>query len=118
MTPLFDLRKQLEIYFIVTLVVISLLYGGWRAYPLIIGPRITIISPKDGDTVSAGTFTVSGRVSHVKNIELQGRPIPIDKDGNFSEILVAQPPETIITLYATDFYDKSITKVMRVLPGR
>lgn len=116
MTPLYDLRKQLEIYLFAILIVISMVYGGWRAYPLLAGPHITIVSPQDGETVASSTFLFSGRVSRVKNIEIQGRPIPIDKDGNFSEVLVAQAPYTIITIYATDFYDKSITKVMRVVP--
>lgn len=116
MSPVYDLRKQLELYVFGTLLLVAILYGCWRAYPLIAGPHITINYPKDGELVASSTFQISGRVSRVKNIELQGRPIVIDKEGNFSEILVTQAPYTIITLYATDFYDKSITKVMKVFP--
>jgi hypothetical protein len=116
MSPIIDLRKQLELYFLGTLLIVAISYGIWRAYPLVAGPHITINSPKDGEIVSSSTFQISGRVSRVKNIELQGRPIPIDKDGNFTEILVAQAPYTIITLHAVDFYNKTITKVMKVVP--
>jgi hypothetical protein len=116
MSPIFDLRKQLEMYLFGTLLIIAILYGGWRAYPLIAGPHITINSPSDGETVSSTTFQISGRVSRVKNIEIQGRPIPIDKDGNFTEILVAQAPYTNIIIYATDFYDKTVLKTLRVVP--
>lgn len=116
MSPAFDLRKQLEIYTFAILLITAIVYGGWRAYPLIAGPHITISSPQDGAVVSSSTFQISGRVSRVKNIEIQGRSIPIDKEGNFVEILVAQSPYTIITVTATDFYDKTITKILHVIP--
>ena len=118
MSPTRDFIKQLELYIFSTLFLIAFFYGCWRAYPLLAGPHITINTPKEGGVVSSSTFQISGRVSRVKNIEIQGRPIPIDKEGNFSEILVAQAPYTIITLYATDFYDKAITKVLHVTPER
>lgn len=116
MSPLFDLRKQLEMYIFGILIITAILYGGWRAYPLLVGPHININTPQDGDTVASTTFQISGRVSRVKNIEIQGRPIPIDKEGNFNEVLVAQYPYTIIVINAIDFYDKTITKTLKVIP--
>lgn len=118
MAPIFDFRKQLEKYLLLTLLLTSFSYGVWRAYSLITGPHITITYPHDNDTVSSSTFKISGRVSSVKNISIQGRSIPIDKEGNFNEILVAMSPYTIITLHATDAYGKTITKVLRVVPSQ
>jgi hypothetical protein len=118
MSPVTDFRKQLEIYLFGTLVVIAILYGAWRAYPLLTGPHITINTPHDGDTVASTTFIISGKVSRVKNIWIEGRLIPIDKDGNFSEILVAQIPYTILPIQATDFYGKTIIKVLHVTPEK
>ena len=112
----FDFRKKIEIYFFTTLTFIAIVYGIWRAYPLVAGPSININYPHDGDIVSSTTFQVSGKVSRVKNILLQGRPIPIDKKGNFTEILVAQFPYTPIVITATDFYDKTVTKTLNVVP--
>lgn len=116
MSPAFDLRKQVEMYFFSVLLLTAVAYGCWRAYPLIAGPHISINTPQNGEIVSSSTFQISGRVSRVKNISIQGRSIPIDKEGNFNEILVAQAPYTIITLTATDFYDKTITKTLNVVP--
>jgi hypothetical protein len=118
MAPIFDLRKQLETYLFGGLVAVSVMYGLWRAYPLIAGPHITINTPLDGETVSSSTFLISGQVSRVKNIEIQGRAIPIDKEGIFSEILVAQEPYTILTIKATDLYDKTVVKTLHVIPGK
>lgn len=118
MNTTFDLRKQLEIYLFTALLLLTVLYGIWRAYPLIAGPHVTIYSPKNGESVASTTFSITGQVSRVKNIEIQGRPIPIDKDGNFTEILVTQLPYTIITIQATDFYEKTITKTLHVVPKK
>lgn len=112
----YDLRRKLEIYGFGALLAISLSYGGFKAYPLIIGPTITIYNPHDGDTVSKTTFEISGQVSRVKEITIQGRPVPIGTDGHFTEILMAQQPYTIIVITATDFYEKTITKTLRVIP--
>lgn len=89
----------------------------FKAYPLVSGPSITIYNPHEGDIVASTTFEVSGKVSKVKEITLQGRPIPIGTDGHFAEILLAQKPYTILVITATDFYGKTITKTLRVAPS-
>lgn len=112
----YDLRKKIELYFIGSLLVVALLYGGFRAYPLIAGPSITLYSPHDNDIVASTTFEVSGRVMRANEITLQGRPITIDTDGHFRELLVAYPPYTILVLHATDKYGATVTKSLRVIP--
>jgi Glucodextranase, domain B len=116
MTELYDLRKRLERYLIITLSVFALLYGGYNAYPLIVGPKIEVFSPGDGDTVASTTFKVVGRATRAKNITLQGRAITTDPEGSFMETLVALRPYTILVLTATDGYGKTITKTLRVVP--
>lgn len=112
----YDFRKRIELYGIGILLVIALVYGVFRVYPLFMGPHFVIYSPLDGATVASTTFEMSGKVSRVKEIVIQGRIIPIDTEGNFREILVAQAPYTLITISATDFYGKSVTKSIRVIP--
>ena len=112
----YDLRKKIELYFVGSLLVIALIYGIFRAYPLIAGPSITIYSPQDGDIVASSTFEISGQVSRANEITLQGRPITIDTEGHFKEVLVAYLPYTILVLHATDKYGATITKTLRVIP--
>lgn len=116
MTPYYDLRKRLEIALLAGLAVIALVYGGFRAYPLVAGPSITIYNPADGDYVASTTFEVSGQVERANVITLQGKPITIDTEGHFSETLVAQAPYTILVLVATDSYGETISKTLRVIP--
>lgn len=98
------------------LFIIAVSYGFFRIYPLLRGPSITVYNPHDGDTVPNTIFEISGEVSPVKEITLQGRPIPVDESGHFTEILVAESPYTIIILTATDTHGKTITKTLSVTP--
>ena len=116
MTPYYDLRKRLEIALLALLVSTAVIYGGFRAYPLLAGPTIAIYNPHDGDTVASTTFEISGQVKRAHLITLQGRPITIDTEGYFRETLVAQAPYTILVLVAEDSYGGSVTKSIKVIP--
>lgn len=115
MTDHYDIRKKVELYSVVFLIILAITYGGFRAYPLIRGPQITVYSPNEGDTVASTTFEVSGKVTRVKEITIQGRQIPVDEEGHFKELLVADTPYTIIIMTAMDSYGKRITKRVQVV---
>jgi hypothetical protein len=112
----YDIRRKIEMYFIVLLILLSLGYGAFRAYPLIAGPRITIYNPHDGDSVSITPFELSGQALRAKEVTVNGRPIPIGTDGNFAEIITAQAPYSMLVITATDFYGKTVMEVVRVVP--
>ncbi len=114
----YNLQKKLEIYGIIILICSAVGYGALKTYPLFVGPTVSIYNPHDGDTVASTTFEISGKVSRVKEITVQGRAIPIGTDGHFTEILLAQYPYTILVVTATDFYGKTITKTLRVKPEK
>lgn len=116
MLPYYDMRKRLELAFLVLLGVGALIYGAFRAYPLVAGPSITIYNPREGDYVASSTFEISGQVKRANIITLQGRPITIDTEGHFKETLVAQFPYTILVVVATDAYGTSVTETLRVIP--
>lgn len=109
-------RDTLAIIFFTTLFIVTVIYGASRAYPLITGAKLTITYPHDGDTVASSTFQVIGNVIRAKEIRIQGEPISIDTDGNFSETVVATKPYTFVVIEVHDKYDNTITKTLRVLP--
>lgn len=109
-------RKKIEATLMGLLVLIAISYGIIKTYPLYAGPYIEIYNPHDGDTVSSSTFEISGKVLRAKEISIQGRLIPIGTDGHFAEVLVANPPYTILVLRATDTYGTTKIKTLRVIP--
>jgi hypothetical protein len=116
MFPHEDSRKRIEKIILISLLSFGIVYGVTRAMPLLLGPSIEVYYPNDGDYVATSSFEISGQVSRVKEITLQGRPIPIDTGGHFRERLVASPPYTILVLTATDFYGKTVTKTIHIIP--
>lgn len=111
-----DLRKKLGIYFYIFLVVSCIGYGIFRVYPLISKPKIVIHNLKDGSPVTYPTFQIIGNIKRANKIELQGKPINIDENGNFGEELVALLPYTIITIKAVSKYNKESIQTIRVFP--
>lgn len=100
----------------IVFLIIILIYGVYRAYPLLAGPVITVYSPHNGDAVGTTTFQVTGKAERAKEIRLQGRPITINTEGVFNETLVSHSPYTILVLEAVDAYGKTTQQVVRVVP--
>lgn len=111
-----DLRKTVQKYSFIILIALTVIYGLFRAYPLVAGPSITIFYPQEGDIVASSTFEVSGRVVRSKEITLQGKSITVDTDGTFRETIVSLRPYTLIVLTATDTYGKNTVKTLKVVP--
>ena len=110
--------KKIEIGIFLFILIVAIIYGGFRAVPLLSGPSIEIYSPQNGETVASTTFEISGRTSHAKEITLQGKPISINTEGYFTERLVSSSPYTIIVVVATDRYGRREEKVLSVVPNQ
>lgn len=107
-------RDQIKNIMFVALFMIAIVYGLSRAYPLLVGVKITVNYPTERDVVASSSFKISGQVTHAKEIKIQGRPVNIDTEGNFNETLVAHYPYTLIVLEATDKYENKVIKTIRV----
>lgn len=117
MLPHTNTGKKIEIGIFLFIFLAALIYGIFRAVPLLSGPSIEILSPKNGDVVASTTFEISGRVLRAKEILLQGKPISTDTEGYFSERLVSSSPYTIIILVATDKYGRREMEELNVVPN-
>ncbi|OGG67840.1 hypothetical protein A3E65_02965 [Candidatus Kaiserbacteria bacterium RIFCSPHIGHO2_12_FULL_56_13] len=96
---------------IITVVVFVALvvYGLIEAFPLILGPSLTIDSPKSGETISGGVVTMSGHVTRTTALTLNGDPLLPDDEGSFSEVLAYAPGTSILTFMASDRFGRTIT---------
>ncbi len=86
------------------------IYGGMEALPLLRGPAVTITAPLPGATAMDGMVTVTGIASRVNSLSLNGAPLLIDEEGNFSRLIVLPRGNAILTLTASDRFGRSITK--------
>ena len=105
------MRRTLVIVFFVLLIA----YALFQARFVILGPRIQIDSPKDNSTLTSNVLVVSGRAENVAYLSLDGRQIYTDKDGNWSEKLIAPEGISILELAARDRFGRETEKTIRVV---
>ena len=92
----------------IALVLLLLLgYGLMEAWPLLSGPSITLSSPISGTTSPDGFVTVAGTARRVSSLALDGAPLLIDEHGAFSRLIVLPRGGAILTLTATDRFDRT-----------
>jgi len=99
-----------------TIVVLILLagYGLIEAWPLIVGPTISITSPTNDATIPTGIVTVSGDVARAASFTLNGASLLHDQSGGFSSTLTFPRGRSILIFVAVDRFGRTVT-VMRAI---
>lgn len=90
------------------------LYSLFQARFLILGPRVSISSPKNGDSVPAGLIVIRGSASNVSWLSLDDRQIFTDQKGQWSEKLMAPAGTSIITVTARDRFGRTRTETVEI----
>ena len=99
---------------VVFLILVS--YGLFQAHDYITGPKISIDSPKNGETISSSTPEVllKGRAENISFLTVNGLQIFTDENGNFERELLLPPGLAIITVEAQDKFSRSIRKEIQL----
>ena len=105
----------LNIFITVIAVVTIFGYAYFKTQAYLQGPQMTINTPLNGSTVTEPQLAIQGLVERVSSIHLNGRKIFIDKEGHFKEHILLYPGHNIITVEATDRFDKRIKKRVEVI---
>lgn len=96
-------------YLIAGVLLLLVGYGLIEAWPLLIGPSLSVDSPQNEATFPDGIVTVTGKATRIALLTLNGASIPHDKDGSFSSTLTFPRGGSILTIVATDRFGRSIT---------
>jgi hypothetical protein len=97
-------------YLTLAALLLVVIYGLIEAWPLIIGPMLSVESPADNATIEDGIVTVSGHVERASLFTLNGAPLLQDQSGGFSSTLTFPHGGSILTFVATDRFGRSITE--------
>jgi hypothetical protein len=96
-------------YVIGAVLLLLIVYGFVKAWPLLAGPSLLITSPVEGEAFSGGIVSITGRASRAASLTLDGAPLLHDQDGNFSSTLTFPEGGSILTFVVTDRFGKSVT---------
>ncbi len=113
------LRKSANTYIKILLGVlfIAVIFGYtyFQSTFLAEGPQFTFVSPASGTIIEDSLVEIKGVVLRISDISLNGSPIFIDEEGNFSEMILLSPGQNIITLEAQDKFERKITRVLELV---
>jgi hypothetical protein len=108
-------KKSITVASILIVVILLVGYTLFQAKNLIRGPVLLISEPRDGETVPYEVVAVKGTTENVSALTLNDSPIYIDKEGNFSEKIVASVGYSIVKLSAKDRFGTTITKYLHLI---
>ncbi len=104
-----NIRRRVALFLFIAIVI----YALWNARNLILGPRIEVLEPEDGATVSSSTLIVKGIIKNGSFISLDGRQIYTDKLGVFSEEILPNIGYNVLEIEAIDRFGKKKSKIIR-----
>jgi hypothetical protein len=96
-------------YLLTAILVIFAGYGCLEAWPLVVGPSLSITSPLDNAAFPGGIVAIAGRAARVSLLTLNGAPLLHDQNGNFSSTLTFPRGGSILTFVATDRFGRTVT---------
>lgn len=87
-----------------------LIYGGFKVFPLLRGPHLSLVTPSNYTTSPDGFITVSGIAHNTEALFLNGGTLLIDPEGRFEKRLLLPKGGAILTLTATDRFGRTSTE--------
>jgi len=115
MTDRHKTRRRIKIGLISLSVLIVVGYTSYEIQKIIFGPRINIINPKNGMSVSESLTKISGSTQNVNDISMDDRKIFVDEKGNFNEQILLSYGYNLITIKASDKFERKVEKTLEII---
>jgi len=115
MTERYQTQKHLGWILGILIIVVVLGYIGFEIKNVVLGPQITVTSPRNDATVSTSTITITGVAKNIESISLDDSRIVIDEKGNFSEERLLSPGYNALRLDASDKFGAKTEKILEII---
>lgn len=100
---------------VVVLVFVFGIYGLYKSYDFLRGPKILIEYPKNNQTVDDSYLEVRGVAKNISALYFDGRKIFTDQQGNFKEGLLLAKGYNIIEIAGKDKFNRDIKKTLEIV---
>ncbi len=110
-----NIASILKIFLIVVVIFLIAGYAYYRTKDFIRGPTITILSPINGSTLRNSLIEIEGTTKNISYISINDRQIFTDESGFFREKLLLYPGYNIISIKASDKFERSIEKTLELV---
>jgi hypothetical protein len=102
-------------YLIGLILSVLIAYGLMEAWPLMVGPSLTVSEPVEYGSYPGGIVEIRGVAKRVVRLTLNGSPLLHDQEGNFSSTLTFPRGGSILTFVATDRFGRSVTATRSIV---
>lgn len=92
----------------VILGIFAFVIGNMR--DMLFGAPLSIATVADGTTLSEGSLPISGKAKHARELFINGRSILIDREGNFSDLVLLSPGYNVVEVMLRDQFGKEKTE--------
>lgn len=104
---------QKIIIFFGAVAVIGLIF--YNTKDLFLGAPLSIVTVKDGATVTDSFLPISGIAKHSSSVAINGRVVAVAKNGSFADGVVLSPGYNIIEIAEQDRFGKEKYKVLHLV---
>lgn len=81
----------------------------------IVGAPFSVRMVKDGSVVTEPYLPITGMAKHAAYVHINGRSVPVDTDGNFSDGVLLSPGYNVVTITQEDKFGNQKEKVVHVV---
>lgn len=103
------LRKIFSIIFVSAFIIFVLVYGFYKALPLILGPSVAVSTPIEGELVAGDIIEVSGSVVRSKKLFINNIPTAFTEDGLFNTRIPVFKGHNIIVVEVQDKFGRNFS---------
>lgn len=91
------------------------IYVFFQGYDLLRGPVVSVESPVHGQSFNEPLIEITGSAKNISFIYLNDTQIFVNPEGDFSEQLLLLPGYNIITIRATDKFNREVQRELHLI---
>lgn len=95
------------------LLILGFIFGNVR--DLLFGAPLDIHSVANGTTLSDDFLPIQGNARHAKSVLINGRPVAIDRKGNFADGVLLSPGYNVVEIALQDRFGNEKTKTYHLV---
>lgn len=88
---------------------------GYNMRDRILGTPLIVSTAQSGSTLTSPFLPISGSARHARALLINGRSVPIDRHGTFTDEIVLSPGYNIVEVSLTDQFGGQKTKTYQVV---
>lgn len=102
-------------YLIVGVIIVIISYVTYQFSFLFVGPKLSVVSPKNGTVVSSNIVVVAGKTDPYATVTVDTEDVYVDLSGTFKKTLYKYSGNDTVTIIAKNRYGKETKKEIEVV---